>query len=129
MSSKTKSKQFLCDLEPVRRQLEEWRRSRKNQRALTPPHVWEAMALLARTHGINRVCRALRVDYYALKRRVQGPQAALPTFVEVFPPIAPQAAGDIVEVEDRRGRKMTLRLSPNNRADTLALIQSFWRRT
>ena len=128
MSNKTKSKQFLSDIEPVRRQLEEWRRTRKHQRAAIPQAVWDGMTPVARLHGVNRVCRALRIDYYALKRRVQGTGPAAAAFVEVISPIGSAATGDIVEVEDRRGRKMTLRLSSANRADTLALIQSFWRR-
>ena len=127
MSSKTNTKEFLSAIKGVRGQLEDWRRTRKHQRAAIPPEVWDAMTPVARTHGVNRVCRLLRVDYYSLKRRVQSARPASPKFVEVISPIGSASTGDVLEVEDRGGRKMTLRLSPDNRADTLALIQSFWR--
>jgi len=127
MSTKANMKQFLREIEPVRRQLEDWRRTRTKQRARIPQAVWEAMTPVARTHGVNRVCRALRIDYYSLKRRVESTAPTSPKFVEVISPIGSASTGEVVEVEDRRGRKMTLRLSPDNRADALALIQLFWR--
>jgi hypothetical protein len=86
------------------------------------------MTPVARVHGVNRVCQALRIDYYSLKRRVEATRVGAPKFLEVISPIGSAATGDVIEVEDRRGRRMTLRLSSDNPADTLALIQSFWRR-
>ena len=129
MSSKTKRnhEEFLAAIEPVRQQLESFRQSRSHRGRL-PEELWEAIAGLGRGFGVNRVCRALRVDYYGLKRRVQGsPAQDQRAFIEVPLSASIASAGDVVELEDRQGRKMTLRLSPAHRGDALALVQSFWK--
>jgi hypothetical protein len=127
MNTKTKSKGFLSEIEPVRQRLVAWRQARKHREGILQ-NLWEAMTLLGRSHGVNPVCQALRIDYYALKRRVHGSSPAKqPGFVEL-PMLAPAgSAGDVIELEDKRGRKMTLRLDPAHRAETLSLIQTFWR--
>jgi hypothetical protein len=94
------------------------------------------MAKLGRTYGISPVSAALRVEYYALKERVQGSSQAVchspdvpPTFIELKPLPTSQPAVCQVELEDRSGSKMTLRLDPGSGFDALALVQAFWRRS
>ena len=129
---KIKSKEFYTQIEPVQRQLEGWRRTRKNRERI-PESLWSAMAKLAGSYGVSRVCQALRVEYPALKRRVHGVEVARPedqvaSFVELKVPAAVQASGCVVEVEDRSGAKMTLRLAQGSSADVLGFVQAFWRR-
>jgi hypothetical protein len=128
-----KSKQFLLEIEQVRRPLEAWRRTRK-QRERIPAALWTAMGRLAKTYGIRAVSHALGVEYYGLKRRVAENQAARPpalaepAFVEVNPLSFCREAGCMVELEDRAGGKMTLRFAQGHGVDALALAQAFWRR-
>jgi len=137
----SKSEAFLSTVEPVRCQLEVWRRTRKHREHI-PEGLWQSMSELARGFGVGRVCRALGVGYHALKERVQdsgkpnrsrNDQAA---FVEVpMPMLMPTATPTptrqsecLVELEDGLGAKMTLRLAPGSGTEVLALVQAFWRR-
>ena len=93
------------------------------------------MTKLARAYGVSRVSAALRVEYYALKDRVGGSQKStpvlppmLPNFIELKPLPTAQAAVCLVELEDRAGSKMTLRLEPGLGVDALAWLEAFWRR-
>jgi transposase len=66
---------FLAELAAVRSALETWRRTRTHRRPI-PPEIWEQVVPLARTHGVSRVSEALRLNYYALKRRLGAPKRA-----------------------------------------------------
>lgn len=130
----TKSKQqFSYEIEPVRRQLEAWRKTRQ-QRDRIPEPIWAAMTKLAKTYGVSPISGALGIDYYALKDRVIAPPRSASvmapgqaTFIEVKPLPAFQPAACRVELEDLSGTKMTLHLD-SSRMDALSLIQAFWRR-
>jgi hypothetical protein len=124
---------FSSDIEPVRRQLEAWRKTRQH-RARIPEPLWAAMAKLGKTYGISPVSGALGIDYYALKDRVTAsPRSASAispaqaTFIEVKPLPVSQTAGCRVELKDRSGTKMTLHLDGSH-MDALSLAQAFWRR-
>lgn len=60
---------------------------------------------------------------------VATPKPASDPFIEIplTTPTAPAAC--VVELEDRSGSKMTLRLAPTNGVDALVLVEAFWRRT
>jgi hypothetical protein len=129
----TESTPFRSEVEPLRCQFEAWRRTRKQGERI-PESLWEAAAKLAGAFGIGRVARALGVGYYALKERApeggppsrSGPQAA--TFLELSLP-TPRPANDyLVELEEGRGAKVTLRLAPGSAREVVALAQAFWRR-
>ena len=124
---------FSADIEPVRRQLEAWRKTRQH-RARIPEPLWAAMAKLAKTYGVSPVSGGLGIDYYALKDHVTAsPRSASAispgqaTFIEVKPLPASQTAACRVELEDRSGTKMTLHLEGSG-MDALSLVQAFWRR-
>jgi hypothetical protein len=134
---KTTCAAFRTDIEPVRQQLEAWRRTRKHRESI-PPALWQVMARLARVHGVSAISRALRVHYYDLRQRVNGTSKPAPskgvgkrpgppTFVELKAPVAINGEC-VIEVEDR-GAKMIMRVpAAQPGADPLALIQAFWRR-
>ena len=57
-------------LESLRRRFERWRRSRK-VRTRIPEPLWASAVKVADRFGIHRTAKVLRVDYYALKERVE----------------------------------------------------------
>jgi len=107
----------------------EWRR-RRGKPGPMPERLWRAAAKLAEEHGLNPVAAPLRLDYYSLKRWVEEGRgqrrsaAPSPAFIEVRP-LAPAAAGTVLELEKPGGSKMTLRLS--SALDVGALVEAFWR--
>ena len=92
------------------------------------------MVRLARRYGLSRVAQVLRVNYTALKHRLvatAAPQvprsgAIAAEFVEV-PMTARPNSQWVIELEDRQGSKLTLRLAQIDRASALALAQGLWR--
>ena len=63
-------------LEGIRRRFERWRRAHR-ARSRLPEGLWAAAVQAALAFGIHRVSRALRLDYYALKQRVEQQSAAV----------------------------------------------------
>lgn len=58
-------------LERVRQRFERWRR-RRQVGARIPEALWASAVKAAGRYGVHRTARALGVDYYSLKRRVEG---------------------------------------------------------
>jgi hypothetical protein len=109
--------------------VEQWRKTRERPGRMPEP-LWRVVVQVARKHGINPVARALRLDYYSVKRRVLGKKRSSkvnsgPSFVAVdlMPPgMVPQC---VLEIEDPSGSKLTVRLS--GPVDVVALAEAFWR--
>ena len=125
------TKEFFNRIEPMQRELEGWRRTRKHRDRI-PETLWKSMAQLAGRYGVSRVSQALRVEYPALKRRVHGAlpakaESPRPSFVEVKMAAPAPLPGCVVELEKRSGEKMTLRLAQSAGADLVALVETFWR--
>jgi hypothetical protein len=129
----TESTPFRSEVEALRCQFEAWRQTRKHGEHI-PESLWEGAAKLAGAFGVGRVSRALGVGYYALKERAQeswqpsrsSNQAA--AFIELPLPTRVSRSDYLIELEDGRGAKMTLRLAPGSGSEVLALVQAFWRR-
>ena len=89
------------------------------------------MVPLARAHGLSSVARVLRVNYTGLKDHVLADSVATPVgqpgFVEF--PIVPGLDGPqtVIELEDRLGLKLTVRLAQGKSTETLALARELWR--
>jgi hypothetical protein len=105
---------------------ENWRKRGPRRRKI-PDGLWDLARTLAESYGVNPTARALRLDYYDLKRRVEAARPSGPpdpetgaTFVEVLPRLGGEC---VVEIEDRRGAKMTIR-HPGP-VDVVALTKSF----
>jgi hypothetical protein len=128
-------------LDSVRQRFVQWRTTHK-ARSRIPDTLWTAAVRMAGTYGLHRTARALRVEYYSLKKRVEqhsdavqgrresGPMA---TFVELSPPAdhgfaaAPAGACDCtLELEDTDGSKMRVHLKAAAAPDLTALCRSFW---
>jgi hypothetical protein len=90
---------------------------------------------MARAHGIHLAAKALRLSYYALKKRVieggtivhgvaEGDGRA--TFVEL-PPAVQVASGEcVLEVENTKGVRLRMHLNGMAMPDLIALSRSFW---
>lgn len=127
--------QSLSRLRGVQRRFEQWRRERKG-RARIPEPLWRAAVKIAEIYGVNRTTTALRLDYYALKKRVEartnsgtgassGGEGGVP-FLEVAP-FGPMGSGECtVELEDFKGATMRVHLRGYAAPDLVTLTRSFW---
>jgi len=135
-----------CDLpvrlENLRQRFERWRRTRK-VRSRIPEPLWAAAVKSAAKYGIHRTAKALRVNYYALKKRAEqkaaiagtqqepaataGKAAAEATFVEL-PAAAWAGSGECtLDWEDAGGAKLRVHFKGFEARDLAALSRSLWR--
>jgi hypothetical protein len=84
-------------------------------------------------YGLHRTTKALRLDYYSLKKRVEDAATdrepdgeAAATFLELPTPVSAGASECIVELEDSGGAKMRMHLKGGAVPDVTALVRSFW---
>jgi len=125
-------KPLPSDLAAVCKRFEQWRATRVG-RSRIPASLWDLAVSLAKSHSVYRVSKTLRVSYHGLKRRVAA--AAQPSqekcispFVELdlsrsFPP-----EECIIDLADRDGSKMTIRLKGSSSVDVTALSSAFFGR-
>ena len=120
-------------LERTRQRFERWRETRK-ARSRIPESLWTSAVKMARAYGINRTARALRVDYYSLKERVESEASSSgssdrgtsSTFVELTAPAIASTCECLLELEDVAGAKMRIHLKGVEVPDLAALSRSFW---
>jgi hypothetical protein len=118
-------------LAALARRLDAYRNKPRRQRRL-PEKLWAAAARLALEHGVCRVQQALRLSFPDLKRRVRAlsrpaAKSTCPAFVELqVPPFAAGAGAVVLELEDGRGRKLTLRLAREDQARLAAAVLALW---
>jgi hypothetical protein len=118
---------FAAACSRVQRKLDQWRQ-RHRPRARIPGELWREAAELACAHGINRTARALRLDYYSLKKRAAAAAEAsrrIPGFVEILPGQMPAASECTIEVEDPGGAKLRIHLQGGDLPDVAALTRVF----
>ena len=121
-------------LEAVRRRLERWRRTHQ-ARTRIPEPLWAAAVKMADKYGIHRTAKALRLDYYSVKKRIEqkaGGAVAVPeegstaTFLELSPALRDDSCECTVELEESGGAKMRVHLKGAAAPDLAALSRSFW---
>jgi hypothetical protein len=130
-----KARDLPARLECLRRRFERWRRSCKAH-ARIPDSLWDAAVVAADRHGVSRTANVLRVNYHALKKRldrktaaVGGPEArGEAQFVELTPFASTGSCECVLELEDVGGAKMRVRLQGVGMPDLAALGRSFWDR-
>lgn len=139
-------------LEVVQRRFERWRQTRP-PRSRIPGGLWAAAVMLASSHGIHRVSKALRLDYYSLKKRVEqrsavGSDSAADDsacaaakkisapFWELAPAVelagAALSTGQCecrLELQNTAGSKLRVHLRGIAAPDLAALSRSFWNPT
>ena len=118
----------------VQRRFEHWRRTRKIPSRIPEP-LWAAAVKVAGTYGIPHTAKTLRVNYNALRKRVEHQAAAAPrrpeentvtTFLELAPPPRVGSCQCTMELEDDSGAKMRVHLQSAEAPDLAALSRSFW---
>jgi hypothetical protein len=119
------------DLEQLRRRFEEFRNTQP-VRSRLPEALWIAAAELAKRYGVHPTARALRLDYTALKRRVETRHprrkhkvVAPPNFMEFVSPGAKAVTNCTVEVESAQGSKLRLELKAVATTELASLIHAF----
>ena len=125
---------FRSQLKQARQRLESWRKTRKHGERI-PERLWTCLVALAGVHGVNPVAQSLRLDYYALKRRVWQSERvrksrlqAVAPFVEL--PLIGQPASSprgTVELAKNTGATLTIRWEGQTAVDLMGLAESFWR--
>jgi hypothetical protein len=96
--------------------------------------LWASAVRMAGTYGIAHTAKTLRVNYSALKQRIDegaaatgGPEKrAVATFLELAPPPRVGSCQCTLELEDASGAKMRVHLQGTEAPDLAALSRSFW---
>lgn len=139
----------------LQRRLERWRRTRRGRDRI-PEELWGLAVEAVSTYGLNKTARALGLDYYSLKKRVEsavddprgpaprrGPKvrpvakavAVAPRFVELAPlagvvepalPTSRVVPECLLEFERAGGAKLRVQSRGVAVADLVALGRSFW---
>ena len=132
MITPEKKEELTVRIEPLRQQVESWRKAKVANEPMPEP-LWEAAIELAKIYGVSPVQRILRIDYRGLERRALGiikPPAKArpvrPSFVEL-PPLPARRVEHHVELEDGTGRRLSVRVAGGSLAEVLPLAQAFWR--
>ena len=120
------------ELKELSRQIEQWRRTRPYRMSM-PETLWTLAANVARQHGLARVARFTRLDYYSLKERIEslersssGTSVVKPTFIELQPlPVNPVSECTI-ELEHPRGRRMRIHIKGAPMPDVTTLSRTLW---
>lgn len=135
MKRKTEQPGLPPGLEKARGRFERWRETRPGGRPRIPESLWSLATRAARQFGVHRTCRALRLDYVVLKRRVEAEGAHDPArrearhdhppgFVELVPAGPNSGTECVVEIEDPSGSRMRIELKGVAAADVVALTRS-----
>ena len=131
---------YTARLEGLRQRFERWRQTHRPRSRIAAP-LWTAAVKMAGAYGIHRTARALRINYYALKKRMERESAAASglleeeasaTFIELPPPASAGSCQGIsgpcectLELEDACGAKLRLHLQGIAAPDLAALCRSF----
>ena len=143
-----KTRSLPARLEEVRRQFEDWRRTRKIPSRIPGP-LWAVAARIAGTCGISRTAKTLRVNYHVLKQHVAKEAAArgkprkhaaepcrpsvdggtsASAFLELAPPMRVGSCQWVLELEDASGAKVRVHVQGTEAPDLIALSRNFWDR-
>lgn len=115
----------------LQKRFERWRRTRRTPTQI-PEDLWAAAVDLARADGVNPIARALRLDYYSLKRRVEAAEVSAPGdqgsrsgFVELALDRGSSGGECLIKLHDGDGAQMTIRGSSSDALDLKGLVAAF----
>ena len=130
-----KTRELPARLEGARRRFERWRRARKPGTRI-PDSLWASAVKVAGTYGISRTATVLGVDYYGLKKRVDGAAAVSSRdgsdggrrgpFVELAVAGSSGHSECILELEEAGGAKRRVHFKGVEAPDLAALSRSLW---
>jgi len=112
----------------LQKRFDAWRKSHK-PRTRIPDRLWDAAVQLAQQHSLHEAARALHLDYYALKKRLDAAgvkQGAVPSFIELSPPVPERIPECVIELETRNGSKMRIQIKGMGVPDLNTLSSTFW---
>ena len=131
MRGKT-SRVIPADLARVVGRFAEWRR-RREFGARIPESLWRSAMVLSARHGLNRTAKALQLDYYSLKQRIEAQASAAvpdrsprPTFVELAASPLATTGECLIEFANTSGSILRVHLKGHEVPDLVALGRSFW---
>lgn len=114
-----------------RERFDKFRKKHKGYRRF-PDSLWSAAVKLAQTYGVNRTARTLRLDYSALKKRLEESTVAVtpsdtasgPTFIELLPSELTAAAECALECRRPDGTTLRIHLKGPQLPDLAALTHT-----
>ena len=126
-------------LESTRLRFARWRQTRDG-RSHIPETLWASAVKAVGKYGLNPTARALGLDYYSLKKRVEAETscggsdrrdevksaAGRSKFIELAPVALAGSPECILELERPGGAKMRVHLTGMPVLDLAALSRSFW---
>ncbi len=121
-------------LSEIRDEVERWRSGRPRG-ARIPEPLWQAAAKAGREHGVSKTAQELRLDYYALKERVESAveersaSESLPEvgFLEIPLCATPSTSPEcVLELEDGQGARLRVELKGAALAELETLARAFW---
>lgn len=126
---RSQSERASHQLEQLRRGFDAWRKICK-PRTPIPNRLWNSAVNVAMQCGLGRTAKALRLNYYALKKRIDAygiSQASAPAFIELTAAPAGSVQECSIELENQCGAKMRITIKGMNAVDLNALSSAFWR--
>lgn len=133
---------LLRRVDAVRQGIEAWRSQRPKPPAM-PEDLWTAAVSLACEHGVYAISQSLRIDYGALKRRVdeaggeedrgedRGSEFVEVRGAQLLESRATEedtARESVVEMTRTDGARLVVRLPAQERVDVVGLASAFWDR-
>jgi hypothetical protein len=120
-------------LERLRRRFDRWRGVHRVRSRLPEP-LWRSAVRMADRYGLNRTAKTLRLDYYALKKRIErdgGVVADLSkkdtaAFVELTSSPWVGVCDCTLDFENAGGAKMRVQLKSSAMPDLAAISRMFW---
>lgn len=115
------------NVEELRERIAACRRGRYPSAPL-PRELWRELAQCAGRLGVYRASRALGVSYESLRMHMQGGAAQRPevSFVEFAgSQVLGGSHGAVVEVAERGGGRLSIRLAAGEHVDVAAVVSAF----
>lgn len=106
------------------------RRARTTRRI--PAELWSLAAELGIECGLRRTARVLRVDYYGLKKQIDGSSSdpeeaeAAPVFVEILTAPGSDQSGCQMKFEAASGRRIRIQMQGARTPVLAKLSRLFW---
>ena len=119
-------------LEQVQEQFEHWRGSRKKRGAI-PDALWQAAVMLFPDYALHRISKALRLNYTALKHRVNAHRSTCEpsdvntaSFIELGLSDSMRPAEVMIKMADEKGATIRMYFKGDAGLDLLELGKAFW---
>ncbi|MBW2735471.1 MAG: hypothetical protein JRH20_24060 [Deltaproteobacteria bacterium] len=137
-----------AQLSGLQAQVAHWRENRESGGSRIPQELWDEAVTVARVEGICATAKALRFNYYDLKKRFEQSQGTAPAgdelstvsdggvepsetgFVQLQmrPSDVPLEAPVVIELTGRGGDRMRIETRDGAGLDVVGMVRAFWSR-